>query len=40
MKENWHKHTPEVVMENDECKVVWDLRNIWENARRHCGAEG
>ena len=25
MKEKWYGHKPEVVMENDKCKILWDF---------------
>ena len=25
VKGKWYKHKPEVVMENDKCKILWDL---------------
>ena len=24
VKEKWYEHRPEVVMENDKCKILWD----------------
>ena len=26
VKEKWYEHKPEVVMENDKCKILWDFR--------------
>ena len=26
MKEKWYEHKPEIVMENDKCKKLWDLK--------------
>ena len=36
MKENWYEHEPEVVMENDKCKILWDftVQTDHENGRR------
>ena len=25
VKEKWYKHKPDVVMENDKCKILWDF---------------
>ena len=25
MKEKWYEHKPEVVMDNDKCKILWDF---------------
>ena len=25
VKEKWYEHKPEVVMENDKCKILWDF---------------
>ena len=25
MNEKWYEHKPEVVMENDKCKILWDF---------------
>ena len=25
MKEKWHEHKPDVVIENDKCKILWDF---------------
>ena len=25
MKEKWYGHKPEVVMENDKCKILWNF---------------
>ena len=45
MKEKWYEDNPEVVMENDKCKILWNRNstngsgNILEKIRCHCGTE-
>ena len=35
MKEKWYGHKPEVVMENDKCKILWNF--IVQTDHEICG---